>query len=225
MAKLLVKNKDLVVPGEVLVEGMEYLPSGHVFRENDKIIANTVGLVSIDNRIIKLIPLTGFYAPKSNDVIIGKVVNITFSGWMIDIGHSELAMLTLKEATSEYIERGADLSKFYDFNDMVAAKIINVSKGGSSDLTMKGPGLMKLTNGRVIDVAPSKVPRIIGKQGSMINILKTKTNCRISVGQNGRVWIQSEDPKNELKAIEAIRLIEKEAAKPGLTEKMEKFLK
>ena len=70
MGKLLVKNKDLVVPGEVLVEGMDYLPSTGLFREGERIIANTIGLVSIDNRLVKLIPLTGFYMPKKNDVVI-----------------------------------------------------------------------------------------------------------------------------------------------------------
>lgn len=225
MGNLLVKDKELVVPGEILIEGMDYLPANGVFREGERIIANTIGLVSIDNRLIKLIPLTGFYMPKRNDVVIGKVANINFNGWMIDIGHSNLAMLTLKEATSEYIDKKADLSKFYDFGDIIAAKIVSVTKDGTSDLSMKGPGLNKLMNGRVIDVAPSKVPRIIGKQGSMINIIKSKINCRMVVGQNGKVWIQSEKPEDEKKAIDIIRFIEKESIKEGLTEKVENLLK
>ncbi len=225
MGNLLVKDKELVVPGEVLVEGMDYLPANGVFREGERIIANTIGLVSVDNRLVKLIPLTGFYMPKRNDVVIGKVANINFNGWMIDIGHSNLAMLTLKEATSEYIDKKADLSKFYDFGDIIAAKIVSVTKDGTSDLSMKGPGLNKLMNGRVIDVAPSKVPRIIGKQGSMINIIKSKINCRMVVGQNGKVWIQSEKPEDEKKAIDIVRFIEKESIKEGLTEKVEKLLK
>src|SRR3989338_7211315 len=184
MAKLLVKNKDLVVPGEVLVEGMDYVPGSGVFREGEMIVANSVGLVSIDNRLVKLIPLTGFYAPKKDD-----------------------------------------LSKYYDFGDVVVAKIISTTKDGTSDLTMKGPGLNKLVNGRVIEVASTKVPRIIGKQGSMITIIKTKTNCKVVVGQNGKVWIQRENPEEERKAIDIIRFIEKESVKEGLTEKVEKLLK
>jgi exosome complex component RRP4 len=225
MAKLLVKNKDLVVPGEVLVEGMEYLPAKGVYRDGDKLISNTIGLVNIDNRLIKLVPLTGVYIPKRNDVVIGKVADINFSGWMIDFGYSNNGMLSLKEATNEFIERGADLTKFYNFGDIVVAKMINVTKDGSCDLSMKGPGLLRLNGGRVIDVAACKVPRIIGKQGSMIGVIKEKTGCRITVGQNGKVWIQNEDPAKETKAIEAIRLIEREATKDGLTEEVERFLK
>ena len=225
MAKLLVKNKDLVVPGEILGEGMEYIPSGNVFREGEKIIANTIGLVNIDNRVVKLIPLTGYYTPKKDDVIIGKISNITFSGWLVDIGHSNLSMISLKEGSNDYIERGADLSKYYSFGEFVSARVISVTKDGTSDLSMKGPGLGKLRNGRIIQITPSKVPRVIGKQGSMISMIKEKTKTRITVGQNGRVFVQGEDPENERKAVETIELIEREAANEGLTEKVEKLLK
>ncbi|MBU2639496.1 MAG: exosome complex protein Rrp4 [Nanoarchaeota archaeon] len=225
MGKILVKNKEMVVPGEVIVEGMDYLPAGNVFRENDKIIAETIGLVNVDNRLVKLIPLTGFYKAKKNDVVIGQVRNITFSGWLMDIGCSDLATLNLRDASSDFIDKKADLTKIYNFNDTVIAKITNVTKTGYIDLTMRGPGLTKLRGGRLIKVAASKVPRIIGKQGSMIHIIKEKTNCKVIVGQNGFVWIQSEDPVNEKKAIDTIRLIEKESATEGLTEKVEGLLK
>lgn len=225
MGKILIKNKDLVVPGEVIVEGMDYLPAGHVFREQDKIIAETVGLVNIENRLVKLIPLTGFYIPKKNDVVIGQVKNITFNGWQIDIGHCDLALLSLRDASSDFIDKKADLTQIFDFNDFVVVKINNVTKTGYIDLTMKGPGLSKLSNGRIITVVPSKVPRIIGKQGSMITVIKNKTGCKVVVGQNGKIWIQSTNPESEKKAIDAIKLIEKEAATEGLTEKIEGFLK
>jgi exosome complex component RRP4 len=225
MGKMLVKDKELVVPGEELVEGMDYLPAGGVFRENDKIISNTIGLVKVDNRLVKIIPLTGSYVPKRDDNVIGIVSNILFSGWHMDIGCSNLASLSLKDATSDFIERGADLTQFYTFGDVVVAKITNVTKTGYIDLTMRGPEFMKLTKGRIIDVSPCKIPRIIGKQGSMISMIKEKTNCKLTVGQNGKVWIQGEDPNNEKKAEDAIKLIDEYAAQEGLTEKVEKFLR
>jgi exosome complex component RRP4 len=225
MGKILIKNKELVVPGEAIVEGMDYLPAGHVFREKDKIIANTIGLVSVDNRLVKLIPLTGVYVPKRDDTVIGQVKNITFGGWHIDIGTSNLASLNLRDASSDFIDKKADLTQIYNFRDIVVAKISNVTKTGYIDLTMKGPGLNKLKNGMVIDVVSSKIPRIIGKQGSMINLIKDKTGCRVTVGQNGKIWVQNEDALKMKKAIDAIHLVEKDAASEGLTEKVERFLK
>lgn len=224
MGNIIINDKQIAVPGEVLAEGMDYLPAGGVFREKDKIIASQIGVVNIDNRLVKLIPLTGCYNPKRGDMVIGEVVNITFSGWSIDIGHSNLAVLPIRDATSDFIERGADLSRFYNFNDTVVAKISNVSSSNLIDLTMKGPGLMKLKGGILIDVTPSKVPRIIGKAGSMISVIKEKTGCKIIVGQNGKVWIRGENFDNEKRAIDAIKMIEELAHTEGLTDKIGEFL-
>ena len=218
---LIIKEKEFVIPGDIVAEGIDYLPAGGVFREKDKIIAGQIGIVSVDNRLIKLIPLTGIYKPKAGDVVIGQVVNISFNGWSIDMGFSNLALLSVRDATSEFIERKSDLSRYFDFDDYIVAKISNVGKGNLIDLTMKGHGLMKLRDGMLIDVSPSKVPRIIGKQGSMINLLKDLSKCQVHVGQNGKVWINGDNCE---KLIEAIRVIERESHISGLTEKIEKLL-
>lgn len=220
---MLVKEKDIVVPGEELASGIDYLPSNGTYRENDKIIASQIGLVSLDDKVIRIIPLSGRYAPKRNDMVIGKIVNMSFSGWLVDVGYAYEANLSLKEATSEYIERGADLTRFYDFGDLIVAKVLNVTKSKFIDLTMKGLGLRKLRSGRILEVTPTKVPRIIGKQGSMISMVKEATGCNITVAQNGRVWIQGE-PEKELLAAKAIIKIDKEAHTEGLTEKVKKTL-
>jgi len=218
---LIVKEKEFVIPGDVIAEGIDYLPAQDVFRDGDKIIAGQIGIVHVDNRLIKLIPLTGAYKPKPGDVVIGQVVNIGFNGWSLDIGFSNLALLSVRDGSSDFIERKSDLSRYFDFDDFLITKISNVGKGNLIDLTMKGHGLMKLQDGIIIDVSPSKVPRIIGKQGSMITLLKELSGCKINVGQNGKVWISGEDFE---KVIEAIRLIERESYLSGLTEKIEKLL-
>lgn len=224
MSKLNVKEKNIVVPGEILAEGMDYLPAAGTYREGDKIIASQLGMISISGRLIKIVQLSGRYVPKAGDTIIGKITNMTFSSWFIDIGYAYESALSLKDASSEFIERGADLSKYYDFGDLVIAKIAKVTRSMAVDLTMKGPGLRKLKGGKLIFITPTKVPRVIGKQGSMINLIKEKTGCKISVGQNGWVWIEGEDPKKEMLATEAIMEIEKKAHISGLTDEMTKFL-
>jgi len=221
---LKVKAKDLVIPGEILATGMDYLPANGTFREGENIIANQVGLINVEGRLIKLTLLSGKYIPKTGDTVIGRVSNMFLSNWMIDIGYAYEAGLSLKDATSEFIARGSDLSKYYDFGDYVVTKIINVTKQKMIDLTMKGPGLKKLRGGRVIKITPYKVPRVIGKQGSMISTIKDATNCQITVGQNGWIWISGDDPMKELKAEQAILKINEESHKDGLTETIKKFL-
>jgi len=221
---LLVKEKEIVVPGQVLARGMEYLPANGTYREGNEIRALQIGMVNISGRLIKLIPLKGVYVPKVNDVVIGRIVDVGVNNWLVDIRFSNLAGLSLRDATSQYIARGSDLSTYYKFNDYIVAKIIRVTKDKLIDLTTKGRGLRKLDEGLIIEVTPVKVPRIIGKGGSMISLIKQKTGCKIMVGQNGVIWLSGSDGEKEKLAIDAIRLIEENAHIEGLTDMVKDFL-
>ena len=223
MPKIVVKDKDIAVPGETLAIGLDILPGNGTYRDSEKIIANRLGLVAIDERAIKLIPLSGRYIPKTGDTIICKVIDVSFNGWRLDTNSAYSAMLSLKEATSDFIARGANLTQYYDLGDYIVCGIINVTSQKLVDVTTKGPGLRKLKGGRIIEVDSNKVPRIVGKQGSMVIMIKEATKCNITVGQNGLIWIDGE-PINELLAIQAIRKIEKESHLSGLTDKIKEFL-
>jgi len=223
MSEIMVKEKDISVPGEVLAVGMDILPGTGTYRNGEKIVANRLGLASIDGRTIKLIPLSGRYIPKTGDTVICKVIDVSFSGWRLDTNSAYSAMLSMKDATSEFIQRGANLTQFYDLGDYIVCKIVNVTSQKLIDVTMKGPGLRKLKGGRIIEVDSNKVPRIIGKMGSMVIMIKDATKCNIVVGQNGLIWIEGE-PMNELLAIQTIRKIEKESHMSGLTDKIKEYL-
>mgnify|MGYP001568264566 CR=1 FL=1 len=223
MSEIKVKDKEISVPGETLAVGMDVLPGNGAYRVGENIIANRLGLVMIEGRTIKLIPLSGRYIPKTGDTIICQVIDLSFSGWRLDTNSAYSAMLSMKDATSDFIARGANLTQYYDVGDYMVCKIVNVTSQKLVDVTMKGPGLRKLKGGRIIEVSTHKVPRIIGKMGSMVTMIKDATGCNISVGQNGLIWING-DPINELLAIQTIRKIEKESHLSGLTEKIKEFL-
>ena len=74
-----------------------------------------------------------------------------------------------------------------------------------------------------MEINSQKVPRVIGKQGSMISLIKTKTGCEVTVGQNGLVWVKG-TPEGELKAEQAIKLVEEKSHLEGLTDRVGKFL-
>ena len=88
---------------------------------------------------------------------------------------------------------------------------------------MKDSGLRKIEGGRLVTINHSKVSRVIGKQGSMITMLKNMTDCRITVGQNGTIWVDGDDENADV-ASEAIRMIEEKAQSGNLTDKIEKFI-
>jgi exosome complex component RRP4 len=220
---LLVKEKDIVVPGEAVAEGLDYLPGPFTYRLNDRVIAKRVGVVSVEGRAVKLLPLSGRYLPKIGDVVIGRVYDIVMSGWLIDLNCAYNSMLNSKDVP-RFIRKGEDLTRYYDVGDYLRVQIFNVTSQNLVDVSMKEPGLMKLTGGRVIKINPNKVPRVIGKQGSMISLIKEKTGTMINVGQNGLVWIKGNTPEDELRAVNAITKIEGEAHLEGLTERITQFL-
>ncbi len=221
---LIIGEKEIVIPGQVIAESMEYLPGDNVIREKEKLIATRVGIVNVSGRLIKLVPLAGPYVPKRDDVVIGKVTSIGFSGWRVDIGWAFEANLSVKDAVSDFVRKGADLTKYFDHGDYVMTQIFNVASMKIIDLTMRGPGLRKLEDGRIIKVGSTKVPRIIGKQGSMISMIKEHTGCKILVGQNGYIWLSGDDPIKEDLALRAIYKVEKESSMSGLTDTLKEFL-
>ena len=81
-------------------------------------------------------------------------------------------MMMLKDASNEFIEKGANLTRIFNFDEYVVCGITAVSTQKLIDLTMKGPGFRKLRGGRIIEVGTHKVPRIIGKSGSMVGMIK-----------------------------------------------------
>ncbi len=219
-----VKERDIVVPGEIVAEGMGFLPSKGLYREDAKIHAGRLGMISIEGKVIKLIPLTGAYVPKLNDKVVGKIIDVLMTGWRIDTRSPYSAVLGLKDATMEFIPRSADLTQYYGLGDYVLCKVINVTSQKLIDVTMKGPGLRKLKDGRLVEVNPHKVPRVIGKDGSMVMMIKNATGCNLSVGQNGWIWVEGPSPEQEMMAVQAIKKVEEEAHMPGLTERMKAFL-
>ncbi len=221
--KLFVQDKSVVVPGEVLAQGLSYLPGNGTYRVNERIIANKLGLLNMEGKVMKTIPLAGRYLPKRNDVIVGRVLDILMSGWRLEINSPYSAVLPLKDATFSYIEKGDDLTRYFELDDYIVCKITNVTSQNLVDVSCKGPGLQKLKGGRTISVGTQKVPRIIGKRGSMVGMIKMATGCKITVGQNGLVWLNGE-PEMEPIAVSAIRLIEEKSHISGLTDKVKKFL-
>ncbi|HLC88610.1 MAG TPA: exosome complex RNA-binding protein Rrp4 [Candidatus Nanoarchaeia archaeon] len=223
MSGLLTEERSIVIPGEALAEGMDYLPGENTYRQLDKIYAKVLGLVSLAGRVVKLTPLSGPYLPKVGDKIIGKVIDITMTSWRVDTGTAYSALLNMKDASMRFIRNNEDLSKILAIGDYAVVIITKVTSQMLIDLTMKEPGLHKVEGGRIIAINPQKVPRVIGKQGSMITLIKEKTGCTVTVGQNGLVWIRGEAEK-ELLAERAIKLIEKRSHEEGLTEKIQQFL-
>ncbi|MBI2970891.1 MAG: RNA-binding protein [Candidatus Aenigmarchaeota archaeon] len=212
-------KRKLVIVGEVLGDGK----AGHgAYEEHGRVHAKYIGLAEQKGDMHVVIPLTGIYNPKRGDGVIGKIADVIFSKWLVDINSPYEAVLPLSEATDEFIDMTrTDLTKYFDYGEVIFAEISNVSKTKNVQLSMKNRKCRKLRGGRLIKVTPAKVPRIIGKSGSMVEMIKELTGTQIVVGQNGIVWVKGD---NEHIAVEAIHTIEEMSHVSGLTDRIKDML-
>jgi exosome complex component RRP4 len=215
-------ERKIVIPGEVVASGDNLLPGDGTKKLGQDIISLKYGLAEEQDRLVKIIPLSGGYEPRRGNVVIGKVEEITFNGWVIDINTPERAFLSLMEVP-RFVNKDA-LEEVMRIGDMAVAKIWSINKRGI-DLSIKSRGMGRIDDGLIVEVNPNKVPRIIGKEGSMIKLIKDNTDCNITVGQNGLVWIKGEKIEDELLAKRAIAFIEEKSFISGLTEEVEKWFK
>ncbi|MEK6847530.1 MAG: exosome complex RNA-binding protein Rrp4 [Nanoarchaeota archaeon] len=213
-------DRKIVIPGEVIASGEDWLPGEGTEKRDSDIVAIRYGLAEESGGLVRVIALSGTYQPRRGNVVIGKVENITFNGWMIDINSPIGAFLPLAEVP-RYVNK-EDMSEVLDIGDMVVAKIMGVN-GRGIDLTIKSRGLGRVDEGMIIKINSNKVPRVIGKEGSMIGLIKDRTGCDITVGQNGLIWIQGDKIEDELLVKKSIIFITEKSFTHGLTEEVQKW--
>lgn len=215
--------RQLVVPGTLLAEG-KYNIGFNAYREGEMVYSSVVGLAELRNDTVSVIPLRGCYIPYVEDVVIGEVKEVNPTMWALDILSPYEGILFAKEFLSKPLNTlKEDARSYLDIGEMVIAKVLSFDRTRNPSLTTHGDGLGKIQRGTVITVDFTRVPRIIGKKGSMINILKKESNCQIFVGQNGRIWISGKTRDEEAVVADAIRKIEAEAHTSGLTDRIQEY--
>jgi len=219
------ERRQLVTPGDLLAEN-DYMTGENTYRENGKIYATRVGLVEYEERRVSVVALKAFYIPMVGDTVIGKVIEVGLSGWNIDIRAPYLAMLRASDALERpFKPQRDDLPSIFDVGDLVIAKVVAYDRTRDPLLTILEPSLGKITRGQIVEITPTKIPRVIGKKGSMVTIIKQETGCQITIGQNGRILVSGKTPEDERLAIMAIRKIEQEAHTSGLTDRVTEMIR
>ena len=223
---LKVDKYQLVTPGELLAEGRQFRAGMGVYREEDQFYSAVTGLASISGpNVVGVVPLQGSYLPMEGDVIIGKITYVGVTSWRVDIRGPYLAVLSVNNATDRVFDPMRDeISRLLTTGDTIMALVVAYDRSRDPMLTMMGRGLRKLVKGRLIEIDAVKVPRVIGKKGSMISMLKKETGSQIFVGQNGRILIASPNADMENLVTLALNKIVREAHTAGLTDRVKNFL-
>jgi len=216
-------ENQFVLPGDVIVTG-DYRPEQNVILEGNRLMSTATGFSEIKDDLVTVTPLTGLYTPKTDDLVIGKIVSHNALSWEVDINSYYSGILTASDIFGkDYSPSRDDLSLKLKTGDIILARIANVNSRDPL-ITITGENLGKIDSGELIKIPPTKIPRLIGKHGSMIQTIEASTNATITVGQNGFIVVSCDETNGLLKALAAIRMIDEQAHLVDLTDKVKKML-
>ncbi|MEM2947916.1 MAG: KH domain-containing protein [Candidatus Anstonellales archaeon] len=193
-----------VIPGDMISDKPEHFKKGTAYIKDGKTYAAVVGTLEEG----KFTSLESVYIPMQDDPIVGIVIDERHGNYTVDANIAFPVLILAKNIGRARFKLG----------DFISAKIYRIEGDGTVILG----NVRLLKGGKVIDVPSAKVPRIIGKKGSMLSLIKEKTGVEMFVGANGYIWIG--DRGKITKAIKAIKTIVAKAHLTGLTDEISKML-
>jgi len=214
------RDRVVVLPGEELPSrGLK--PGSGTYRVGGKVYASQLGLLSPRPPFVQVVPLSGRYVPKAGDQVVGTVTDVQSTFWLLDIGAPRWAPLHMT-GTPWKVDVG-ETERYLRVGDAVVVRVENLDPNGRIGVTMLGDGLGKLEGGMIVRIAPARVPRLVGRGGSMIDTITHHTTAQVAIGQNGRVWIGGSAEAIQ-RVREVLRMIEENGPRSGLTDRVEQFL-
>ncbi len=219
------EKKEIVTPGDLVAEG-DYVAGENTYLENNKVFAARIGVIAYETKRIDVVALKAFYVPKLDDLVIGTITEVGFNGWEVDINSPYTALLRASDVLSRSFKpQKDDLPSVLDVGDLVVAKIASYDRTHDPQLTVAEPGLGKITKGQIIKITPTKIPRVIGKKGSMISMIKQETGTNIILGLNGVILVTGKTFEDEQLAVTALLRIEEESHTSGLTDRITQMIR
>ncbi len=191
---------EIALPGYKIAQNPK--PTPGAFIEDNATYAAAIGVM----RDGKFIPLKGYYIPIPGDYVIGVVTDEFFNSYALDLNSPYEGSISTRE-----------IREAFAVGDVVGAKIMEANE--VHDAVLGEP--RKLSGGRMIEVGHVKVPRIIGRNASMVDMIKEHTGTDVSVGKNGRIYLLG---GNIALAVQAVRKIDAESHTRGLTDRMKEYL-
>ena len=196
-------------------------PGPGTYRVGGKVYASQLGLLAPRPPFVQVVPLSGRYLPKPDDRVVGTVTDVQSTFWLLDIGAPRWAPLHMT-GTPWKVDVG-ETDRYLHVGDAVVVRVENLDATGRIGVTMIGEDLGKLEGGTIVRISPARVPRLVGRSGSMIATITRHTGAEVAIGQNGRVWIGG-SPEAIRRVHDVLRMIEENGPRSGLTDRVERFL-
>ena len=213
-------QRQSVLPGDVIATG-DYSPDQNVILDGDKLISTAIGFSETKDDSVSVIPITGFYTPSADDLVIGKIISHNALSWEVDINSYYPGILLASDIFGkDYSPSRDDLSLKLNIGDIVLARVANM---GSRDplITIAGENLGPIDSGELVKISSAIIPQLTD---SIIQIIEEHTNANITVGQNGLVVLKCDNSTGLTKAIKSIKMFGMMSNNDSIEEKIKKFL-
>ena len=220
----LFESRDIVIPGDVIYKGRTRT-GDNTYRFEGNVCATRIGLVNYGRGMVSVIALEAGYNPLVGDTVVGEVRDINLGSWAVDIDAPTEAIMNVPDAIDGPFRTDMVMPEILDVGDTIVAKVVDLDRRRTPFLSILGSDLGKVDEGFIIRITPSKIPRLIGKKGSMVNMILKETGCQLTIGQNGRVLVQCRTREQEEIVLKVICKVESEAHTTGLTNRVQEFIK
>jgi len=195
-----------VIPGDIIIAD-DCRPGQNVILEGNRVMSTAIGFSEIEDNLVNVTPLTGLYTPKTDDLVVGKIVSHNALSWEVNINSYYPGILTAFDIFGkDYSSSRDDLSLKLNTGDIILARIANVNSRDPL-ITITGENLGKIDSGELVKISPAKIPRLTEKNGSMIETIEGSTNATITVGQNGLIILKCDNSAGLKKAIASVKMI------------------
>ncbi len=181
----------LVIPGDTIGESRDFTAGSGVINIKNKLIATQLGHVKENNGTIYVEACNSAYMPRSGDLVIGFVTSMRGNLWMFNIGGPFEALLPM--SLSPWNTQFGDLEEHMGVGDYALLRVQEVDSQHGVVCTMKGIGLRKITTGVVENIGSNSIKMFVGSEGNNLQKIKKHTGCRITVGENGKIWIEGDE--------------------------------
>ncbi|MCS7122747.1 MAG: KH domain-containing protein [Candidatus Micrarchaeota archaeon] len=132
------------------------------------------------------VPMQQAYIPRPKDTVIGKVI-----------------------AEKKNVAYIVDISSFYAMTVLIKGldtrlKQEDIIIGNVGDNLENLENIRVLKGGVLIELPPSKIPRVIGTRGEMLKHISNITGSKLEIGKNGLVWMNGGKLHTTIKILETI---------------------
>ncbi|KAL4450605.1 hypothetical protein ABPG77_000961 [Micractinium sp. CCAP 211/92] len=178
----------VVIGDEIEEQTSDSVLRGHgTLLRDGALVASRCGIVRRVNQLVLTEPLSGGYIPAVGHVLVGRIVQVESTRWMVEIRSRTLAVLPLSTAggaVRKAAEGMLNMRSILVEGDLIAAEVQSVRTDGQAQLHVRDAVASKLPQGMLVSLPPT----LVRPQRKHMHHCGS-SGIKFILGCNGLLWI------------------------------------